>query len=452
MHIGETEKLRNRIRDLEKQLTDMRAHTREKIKESVSKFRRVINSTSEGYLELDLDLTIVDVNTTILKMLKKDESMLLNHSIETLYDKRKVFVHFASKDHLNFEAAFYTGHGEKLPLLLKRSVMHDNEGTPGGYLVFLTDLTELKKAQEDLQLAEARYRIMYRNATQGMYQCTLEGLFLRVNPALVKTFGFESIQELLRHPGGVSSLYKHAEDRRNFLKRLQAHYIVKNYEVEMQRKDGKPIWVLLNARLAEDAEGRMFIEGILIDNTEKKLAEEQLRQSRERFKHLANHDNLTSLFNTRYLYKALDRLIENSKKRLKPFSLVFLDMDNFKYVVDTYGHLNGSQALKEVADTLRKGLKTPAFGVAYGGDEFVLVLPDTGKEGALKQISDIRRRMKKTIYLETKGHRVRMSASFGIATYPDDTDDREGLLALADEAMFRIKTQGKDAVGVTPAK
>ena len=452
MDIGDTEKLVKKISDLERQLTDLRAQSQKQIDESFSKYRRVINSTSEGYLELDLDLTIIDFNTTILNMLDKDASMLLNHSIDTLYDKSRVFVHFANKDHLSFEAAFYTGKGEKLPLLLKRSILNDKTGKPCGYLVFLTDLTELKKAQEDLQLAEARYRIMYRNATQGMYQCTLEGLFLSVNPALVKTFGFESIQELLRLPGGVSSLYKNAEDRRTFLKTLQERIIVKNYEVEMRRKDGKSLWVLINARLAEDTEGTTFIEGILIDNTRKRLAEEKLRLSRERFKHLANHDNLTSLFNTRYLYKELDRLIDDSKKSLKPFSLVFLDMDNFKQVVDTYGHLNGSQALKEVANTLKMGLKKPAFGVAYGGDEFVLVLPNTGKEGALKQIRNIRKRMKKTVYLEKHGYNVHLSASFGIATYPEDTDDREGLLALADEAMFRIKTHGKDAVGVTSAQ
>ena len=452
MDIDEREKFVNTIADLENQLKDLQAQSQNQIAESQSKYRRVINSTSEGYLELDLNFIIVDFNTTILGLLGKDGNMLLNHSIEILYEKSKVFIHYANRDHLSFEATFYTGNGGKVSLFLKRSLMHDNEGKPCGYLVFLTDLTELKKTQEDLQQAEARYRIMYENATQGMYQCNLNGRFLRVNPAMAKTFGFENPHELLRRPGGVGGLYKDKKDRKVLLEALQKHHILKNHEVEMQRDDGQSVWALINARLAEDANGTTFIEGILIDNTKKRLAEEKLSQSRERFRHLANHDNLTSLFNTRYLYKALDRLIEESNKILKPFSLVFLDMDNFKHVVDTHGHLNGSQALKEVARTLGEGLTKPAFGVAYGGDEFVLVLPETGKEGALKQIQKIRKRMKETVYLESKGLSVHMSASFGIATYPDDTEDREGLLALADEAMFRIKTRGKDAVGVTLAR
>jgi len=193
MDIDETNELVNRISDLEKQLKDLRYQSQKQIDGSISKYRRILNSTSEGYLELDLNLTIVDFNTTILSLLGKDEDMLLNHSIETLYEKNKVFVHFGSRKHLSFEATFYTGNGKKLPLLLKRSIMHDHKGKPCGYLVFLTDLTELEKAKEDLQQAEARYRAMYKNATQGMYQCTLNGRFLRVNPAMAKMmFGYNA--------------------------------------------------------------------------------------------------------------------------------------------------------------------------------------------------------------------------------------------------------------------
>ena len=167
---------------------------------------------------------------------------------------------------------------------------------------------------------------------------------------------------------------------------------------------------------------------------------------------MANHDNLTDLYNTRYLYKKLDKLIAQSKETAAPFSLVFLDMDNFKHIVDTYGHLNGSQALREVAKTFLDTLTEPAFGVTYGGDEFVLVLPGTGKKEALEYAQRVRARMKETTYLTGRGLEVRMSASFGIATYPNDAGDRESLLALADEAMFRIKTRGKDAVGTTSAR
>lgn len=449
MDIESSDKLVSRIKELEKELDTLKVTCQKQIDNSLTKYKRIIDSTSEGYLELDFDLKIVDFNSAILDLLGTDETMLVNRPVDSLYDKNSIFVHFASRDHLSFEANFYTKTGEMLPLLSKRSVLHNAEAKSSGYLVFLTDLTELKQAQKELQQSQARYQNMYNNAAQGMYQCTLDGRFLEVNPALAKTLGFESAGELHRQPGGANSLYKNPKDRQAMLSVLREHLIIKNYEVEMQRRDGKSVWALINARLFEDPKGTTFIEGILVDNTEKKYAEDKLRLSRERFRYLANHDSLTKLYNTRYLYKSLDRLITESKKNSTSFSLVFLDMDNFKHVVDTYGHLNGSRVLKEVAMTLGDGLSEPAFGVAYGGDEFVLVLPQTDKEGALEQIRAIRARMKETVYLEKNGINVHLTASFGIATYPDDAEDRKGLLALADEAMFRIKTRGKDAVGTT---
>lgn len=447
-----SDKLSTRIKELEKELEDLKADCRKQVSESLSKYKRVIDSTSEGYVELDLDLTITDCNAAFLTILGKDREALLHRPLESLYDKNSVFVHFASTNHLSFEADFTTASGQAVPLLSKRSIIYDCDDEALGHLVFLTDLTELKRAQEDLQQAQARYRTMYKNAAQGMYQSTLDGRFLRVNPALAQIFGYETTRELLARPGGAKSLYKNSGDRQIMITALQEKQVVKNYEVEMMNADGKSVWALINARLAENVRGKTIIEGIIIDNTEKRAAEEKLRVSRERFRYLANHDNLTNLYNTRYLYKALDRLITESKKSNRPFSLVFLDMDNFKRVVDTYGHLNGSQALKEVARTLEESLTEPAFGVAYGGDEFVLVLPDTDKTGALKQIKEIRRRMKKTTYLARKDLQVHLSASFGIAAYPDDAGDSQGLLALADEAMFRIKSRGKDAVGTTSSR
>lgn len=178
--------------------------------------------------------------------------------------------------------------------------------------------------------------------------------------------------------------------------------------------------------------------------------EKELRRDRKKFRNLSIHNNLTGLYNTRYFYQTLDRLIEESKLNRTPFSLVFMDMDNFKRVVDTYGHLNGSQALKEVANTIKSCIKRPCFGVAYGGDEFVIVLPGFDKVRATEKVEQIRVRMRQTTYLSKAGHKVHLGASFGIATFPDDTDNLEGLLALADQAMFHVKQTGKGLVGTIP--
>jgi diguanylate cyclase (GGDEF)-like protein len=175
------------------------------------------------------------------------------------------------------------------------------------------------------------------------------------------------------------------------------------------------------------------------------IAVENMRRYRE-IQNLAIHDDLTGLYNTRHLYRALGSLVRTAEESQDPFSLIFMDIDHFKKVVDTYGHLKGSQAIQEVARTIRECLVEPAFGVAYGGDEFVAVLQRFDKAQALKKAEEIRSRVKQTVYLANHGHQVGLSASFGIATFPDDATDVAGLLALADRAMFDVKETGKDAI------
>lgn len=433
---------------LEKELESLKKRYDAEVKSNLNKYRRVIDATSEGFLELDLQSRIVDYNSTIVELTGKSSQSLLHSPVENLYDKSTVFVHFANKDHLSFEAELHIEGQETVSLLFKRSILRDKDGQPNGYLVFLTELTELRKTQENLKQAESKYSNIYQNAAQGMYQCTLEGNLLRANPAFARLFGYAETTLLLSHVSNIITLYKDPNNRLQLIADLKKHLVVINYEVEMQDRDGKSVWALINARLTDNTNGPPLIDGILIDNTKKRLAEDQLRKSRERFRYLANHDSLTGLFNTRYLYKSLDKLISESNETNRPFSLVFLDMDNFKHIVDTYGHLNGSQALKEVAETFKEVLIEPSYGVAYGGDEFVLVFPQTNTDMALEHVDTIRQLMKATTYLTNKGLEVYMSASFGVATYPDDAIDSVGLLALADEAMFHVKSSGKDAVGV----
>jgi diguanylate cyclase (GGDEF)-like protein len=184
-----------------------------------------------------------------------------------------------------------------------------------------------------------------------------------------------------------------------------------------------------------------------IEIGERKKAEEELKRSQEEYRQMSIHDSLTGLYNTRYLYDAMAALMDQCRREASPFSLIFLDIDNFKQVVDTHGHLNGSRALAEVAGTLMACIAEPAYGVAYGGDEFVVVLPGYDHERALGKAQEIRSKMLATRYLPNINDGVRLKASFGVATYPEDASDIKAILAKADKAMFRVKSEGKDAVG-----
>jgi len=155
-------------------------------------------------------------------------------------------------------------------------------------------------------------------------------------------------------------------------------------------------------------------------------------------------DDVSGFYNTRFLHKELENLIGKEQR----FSLVFMDLDNFKKVVDTHGHLLASQTLGEVATVIGSRLKVKDSLVRYGGDEYVVILPDQGKKAASEKIEEIRSAILETIFLERAGLRVRVTASFGIACFPEDANSKKALLHLADESMYRSKEGGKNRVTV----
>lgn len=160
---------------------------------------------------------------------------------------------------------------------------------------------------------------------------------------------------------------------------------------------------------------------------------------------LALTDTVTGYYNTRFLHEFLDKLVAGPHRIV---SLVFMDMDDFKRVVDVHGHLAGSKVLKEVADTLVRFLRPGDALVRYGGDEFVILLENCDKDEALARVQEMAREIATKEFLKEEGRSVRTGASFGVATYPHDATTKEELLRLADWCMFRSKESGKGRITI----
>jgi diguanylate cyclase (GGDEF)-like protein len=157
-------------------------------------------------------------------------------------------------------------------------------------------------------------------------------------------------------------------------------------------------------------------------------------------------DDLTGFYNTRYLAWTLDDLVTRVMQEGSKLSVVFLDMDNFKKVVDTHGHLLGSKVLVEVSKVIGSLLAPQDSLIRYGGDEFIILLPRRDRDTALEFVRRLRRAVNHSCFLVEEGINLSLTASYGIATLPDDAKDKADLLRLADTALFSSKDRGKDTI------
>ena len=168
----------------------------------------------------------------------------------------------------------------------------------------------------------------------------------------------------------------------------------------------------------------------------------------KRIHELTIKDDCTSLYNARHMGFILDTEIYRSQRYNYEFSIVFIDLDHFKQVNDTHGHLVGSRLLAEIGEAMKTNCRLIDFAFRYGGDEFVLLLPQTSKESAMLVARRLHKMLRESTWLPGEGLNIKLTASMGVASYPVDSRTKEGLLHLADEAMYLAKNTSRDSVAV----
>ncbi len=296
---------------------------------------------------------------------------------------------------------------------------------------------ETRKAEERARAAERRWRDLFENAVEGMFQMTVDGRLITVNPALAKLLGFASPEAVKAAVANARNLFADPEVPAELDRRLPREKQVTGYEAQVLRQDGHPIWVSLNVRGIYGADGLFeLFEGSAQDITHRKRAEQQLA-------HVSLHDGLTGLPN-RTLF--MDRLAQAMRRvragQSEAVAVFLIDCDNFRLVNNTLGHALADRMLVVLSRRLRAAIGPGDTLARLGGDDFGLMMEGPMEpDGAMRLAEELRQSISEP--LELSGHDVFPSVSIATALDHGEREHADELLRDLGIAIHYSKNQGR---------
>jgi len=287
--------------------------------------------------------------------------------------------------------------------------------------------------QVKLQASEARIRAVADNVADGIIIVDVHGLIKSVNPAVTSIFGYKQ-DELVGKNISMLMPSPYRDQHDEYLEQYarssrKPRLIGQSREFSGLHKDGHEVPIDITLSEMIDGGMRRYI-GIVRDITERK-------QQMDALQHQALHDSLTGLPNRNLLADRVEQALRTGQRQSKPLALLLADLDRFKEINDTLGHLNGDLVLKQVAEHLQQVVRSSDTVARLGGDEFAILLPTAEVDDATKICRKLIARLEQTIELE--GHSFEIGASIGIAMYPEHGSDVTTLMQRADVAMYAAK-------------
>lgn len=305
-----------------------------------------------------------------------------------------------------------------------------------------TDITEHKQREARLEESEARFRATFDEAAIGMALVDTEGVFVRANAALCRLLGYteDELRQMrfqqVTHPDDL-------EKDLSLLNEVMSG-ARHNYQMEKRyfRKGGEIIWILLSVATVRgnDGEIRYFIAQIQ-DISER-------RRMMEKLKDQANLDYLTGLYNRRHFIERGTQELARAMRYAKPLSLLMLDIDEFKQINDTRGHRTGDLVLRHLSRLLGETLRSADFCGRLGGEEFAVLLPETGSAAATEIAERLRAGIAASAVVPEEGPPVRYTVSIGVTTLSEGDSNIDTLLGQADQRLYQAKRGGRNRICV----
>ena len=295
--------------------------------------------------------------------------------------------------------------------------------------------------------SELRYRRLFEAARDGILILDAEsGAITDVNPYLIEMLGYSRDEFVEKKLWEVGAFRDIDASKEAFLA-LQKDEYIRYKNLPLRAKSGKLIQVEFVSNVYAAGEEKV-IQCNIRDITERKLAEDALRKSEASLREQSVRDHLTGLFNRRYMEETLKReLLRASRKQLS-LGIIMLDVDGFKSFNDTYGHAAGDAVLRKLGNLLLGHVRGEDIACRYGGDEFIIVLPDTTRDVTCER-AELICEYTKHFHLQYEGQTLQaVTLSLGVAVFPEDGSTSTAILRAVDTALYRAKHEGNGRVAV----
>jgi len=406
------------------------------VRKAVTLLESTLDSTADGILVIGDGGRILTYNKRFVDMWRipaelleaSDDRGLITHVLDQLLDPhhflRTIDTLYAQPEAESFELIEFKD-GRRFE---RYSIGRAVQGVANIRVWSFRDVTSRFTAEAALRESELRYRLLFEQNAAGVCVSELAGVIEDCNLTYAAMLGFQRPELIGRNAG---DLFVRPAERTELLSMLHDSQTLNSVEVELRKKDGTSIWALKNLTLVGDR-----VHTTVVDISDRKRAEEQIEFH-------AYHDVLTNLPNRKLFTDRLTQSISRARRSGKSLAVMFVDLDHFKSINDTLGHEMGDELLLEMARRLSANIREYDTVARLGGDEFTIILSELRQpEDAVNVAEKVRSAIEQP--LSIAGTSIEISASIGIALYPDDGADAESLLRNADSAMYRAKEAGRN--------
>lgn len=304
-------------------------------------------------------------------------------------------------------------------------------------------LRENEKINRALGESEAKFRGLVSQSLVGI-GIVENGKFSYSNAKFDEIFGYSSDEVRQLGPLDVASEDNRPVVMENIRKRLNGEVDQISYIFRGVQKNGTVIDIEIHSSAMEIG-GKLALISLVMDVTERTRAEREVQVLQDRLRDESTRDALTGLYNRRYLEETLGRELILAERHGHPVSVIMSDIDYFKAVNDTYGHLGGDEVLRVFGTLMRRHARASDIYCRYGGEEFLLVLPQMTLDDAVDRAEQLRSAIA-AAPVPYGSALIAVTASFGVATFPGDGRTIDALIGAADSALYAAKAAGRNRV------